>query len=271
MRFKEDNQRQTLFNFWVKVLPMKTSDIGHRERTQLPAGKFLLALVTALIFTPSPTFAEIEFNELTNNYRVSQTGCVVGDVSGSSVAIAENFQHLQNTLANTQKKHGPYSEEYANQALQIGFYFAELGHKHQARETLTEALHLNRINQGLFTDAQIPILDCLLRLDAAEEKWNNVHELFVYLEQLYRNIYTPNDPRLAYGLARVSEWYVLAHNNNLDGKWFQHLINARNLLESRYELARQTAREKDLRNTVLWKNLDYSRNVIFSMRMNSGH
>lgn len=239
----------------------------------------LSALVSSLTFCSavsifsllaSSATAEIEFNALAGNYNVGELGCVLSGRYGSSIEKIEHQKQLQSFLVATQQEHGPYSSEYGDQLMHVGYRLAEMGDTTKARQTLTEALNLHRVNHGLYTDSQVPILDCLLQIDAEEGNWSNVNELFVYLEQLYRNIYTPNDPRLAFGLARISEWYVIAHNSNLEGKWFQHLLNARKLLENRYEMAKLTTPEKRLRNTTLWKNLDYSRSVIFSLRMNSG-
>ncbi len=124
-----------------------------------------------------------------------------------------------------------------------------------ASRLLKEALHLLRINNGLYDASQIDTLDALIESEIALQNWETVDSYYTYMEHLYRRLYGVDDPRLEHGLQKVVAWHVNALNVNLDGKRMEHLQQASKLFKLRLQVAQLTLSADDPKLDFLYRNI----------------
>ena len=104
---------------------------------------------------------------------------------------------------------------------------------------MERALHIIRINQGLYSEPQIPVVERLIKCNVAVENWEAVDENFRYLQFLYTRLFDQGGLRWDYGIAQVANWHVIAINNNLGTDRKEHLREANKLFKLRLIYAEQ--------------------------------
>ena len=118
-----------------------------------------------------------------------------------------------------------------------------------------QALHVTRINHGLYSETQIPLLEDIIESDIALRNWDAVDRHYAYMEHLYRRLYKIDDSRLEIGLQKVSSWHINALNTNLDDKRIEHLQHANRLFRLRLQVAELTLNADDPKVEFLHQNI----------------
>lgn len=126
-----------------------------------------------------------------------------------------------------------------------------------------EAIHVLRINQGLYNPAQLDLLDAMIESEISLQNWEQVDRHYAYMENLYRRLYDITDPRLETGLQKVVSWHVNALNLNIDGKRIEHLQQANKLFKLRLHIARSTLRTDDPKLDFLNRNIEIYERQLF--------
>lgn len=151
---------------------------------------------------------------------------------------------------------GAYDQRQIESLEDLGRLSQEEGEHQQALMLFKQALHVARINHGLYHELQIPIVDDIISAEIALKNWEEVDNFYAYQEHLYRRIYDMDDPRLEVGLRKVSAWHVTALNVNLDGKRIEHLRKANKLYKIRKEVAERTLSSDDPKIAMLARNVE---------------
>lgn len=139
-----------------------------------------------------------------------------------------------------ESEYGPYDFRLQEPLGNLGRQLQEAGKHEEALIAFDRALHVTRINRGLYDESQIEVVDSLIESNSALANWDSVDRHYRYLQHLYRRLYHVDDPRLEIGLQKVVSWHVSALNVNLDGKRIEHLRQANKLFKLRLEVAGQT-------------------------------
>lgn len=158
---------------------------------------------------------------------------------------------------------GAYDSRLAEQLTSLGDSLKGNGEYSAAAEVFNRALHLTRVNYGLYHQSQEAIVDRLISVEIAQRNWAAVDDRYAYLELLYRRIYSMDDPRLEVGLGRVTDWHVTAFNVNIDEKDIEHLRQAHKLLKLRLGIAQRTLDNDHPRIEALARNISYSERQLF--------
>jgi hypothetical protein len=79
-----------------------------------------------------------------------------------------------------------------------------------AIQTLDRAIHVNRINSGLYTLEQIPVVEQLIQSHMALGDWEEADIYNNYLYHVQRKAYGFDDPRLIPVLERLATWNIQA-------------------------------------------------------------
>ncbi|GJM12678.1 MAG: hypothetical protein DHS20C12_10810 [Pseudohongiella sp.] len=137
------------------------------------------------------------------------------------------------------------------------------GEHEKAAVLFKQALHIARINQGLYHESQISIVDDIISAEIALQDWEEVNNYYAYQEHLYHRLYDIDDPRLELGLQKVSGWHITAVNVNLDGKRIEHLRKANQLFKLRMQVAQNTLSQDDPKLRMLSKNIEIFERELF--------
>jgi tetratricopeptide (TPR) repeat protein len=150
---------------------------------------------------------------------------------------------------------GPYDYRLAEPLQSLGSQLEATGNYNDALLVYQQALHVTRVNNGLYHESQVELVKRIIENNKALQNWEEVNNHFAYLEHLYRRIYEVKDPRLEIGLQQVVSWHVNALNINLDGKRLEHLQKANKLFKLRLKIAELTLTPDDPKFAFLHRNI----------------
>ena len=177
-------------------------------------------------FTPSTTKA---------HYTSSQPDTGIA----ADLIVDEELVEYTQLLQRIESDFGPFDARLEEPLLSYGDMLAQRGDYSDARAILDRALHVTRINQGLYSEAQIEIVERIIDCNVAQEQWEAVDENFRYLQLLYTRLYERGTDQWHYGIAQVSDWHIVAINNNLTSDLNDHLREANKLFTLRLAMAKE--------------------------------
>ena len=159
------------------------------------------------------------------------------------------------TIRTLQSNFGAYDQRQIESLEDLGRLSQSAGEHQQALLLFKQALHVARINQGLYHESQISIVDDIISAEIALQNWREVNNFYAYQEHLYRRLYDMDDIRLEAGLRKISAWHITALNVNLDGNRIEHLKKANKLFKLRMQIAENTLNLGDPKFSMLEKNI----------------
>jgi tetratricopeptide (TPR) repeat protein len=209
----------------------------------------LLAMLSIALL-PSDSFAQGLSLNLTND--------LVPSIDPASRAIT--------TL---ESDFGAYDQRQIESLEDLGRLNLSTGEHQQALVLFKQALHVARINQGLYHASQISIVDDIISAEISLQNWEEVNNYYDYQEHLYRRLYGMDDSRLEAGLRKVSAWHITALNVNLDGNRIKHLRKVNKLFRLRMQIAENTLTLNDPRFAMLARNIEtFERELFLSSDLN---
>ena len=147
-----------------------------------------------------------------------------------------------NLLATT---YSPFDTAQLDSLLSSGIRSQESGNHEQALVAFQKAFEVARIQNGLFSESQVPIIESIISSEIDLKRWEAVNKNYEYLEHLYGKIYTVNNPEFNLALQKISSWHVNALDLNLDGQRVKHLRKAHKIFKKRLQIAKVTAAPED--------------------------
>ena len=152
----------------------------------------------------------------------------------------------------------------------LGRFSQSSGEHRQALVLFKQALHVARINQGLYHESQISIVDDIISAEIALQNWGEVNDFYAYQEHLYRRLYDTDDSRLEAGLKKASAWHITALNVNLGGNRIEHLRKVNKLFKLRMQIAENTLSLDDPKFAMLARNIEiFERELLLSSDLNN--
>lgn len=112
----------------------------------------------------------------------------------------------------------------------MGRVLLQLGHHEEAIESYQRAMHIQRVNNGIYSLAQEPMLRGLVNAYQAVGDMSNASIAFQHLYGIYTTSLSADDPQLVDFLREKSHWHLLAYNRNPARSALEHLIHAQQLL-----------------------------------------
>ncbi|MEX0964133.1 MAG: hypothetical protein WDZ52_08875 [Pseudohongiellaceae bacterium] len=167
------------------------------------------------------------------------------------------------SLLTAESEFSAYDRQQIEQLADLGRLNQSAGEFQQASSQFRQALHVARINNGLYHESQITIVDDIIDAEISLRNWDEVNNFYAYQEHLYQRLYKMDDPRLEAGLKKISAWHINALNVNLDGKRVDHLRQANKLFKLRMQIAENTLSMDDPQVAVLARNIKICERELF--------
>jgi hypothetical protein len=104
-----------------------------------------------------------------------------------------------------------YSVELREQYDALGTLLQRAGEHAEAIKVLDNAMHIDRVNGGLYTLDQIPIVEKLIGSHGALGNWSDVNDLHGYLFYIQQRTYKEGDPRLLVAMEDWADWNVASY------------------------------------------------------------
>ena len=174
-----------------------------------------------------------------------------GQASGE-VARADD-RYLEQ-LAALEERGGPYADALAEPLASLGRHYRIRGEFEQALQAYRRALHVVRVNDGLYSRRQLPILRELLQVYRESGDMAALDERYEYYFRLYGNGMAPfTDARLRAGIEYL-RWQREAVRLGLDGEDLRRLVD---LIELNERIMGEVALDSSL-DPVWYRQLVYS-------------
>src|SRR3990172_3466917 len=124
------------------------------------------------------------------------------------------LQYL-NIIAEQEKLHGAYDPQLSEQLLGLGLLYQNLEQYEEADKALSRALHIRKVNDGLQSMTQVPVLEALLKANTAARNWDELDENYHLLLWVHQRNLDPGDPEMLTIYNRVGSWLNSAYANRL--------------------------------------------------------
>ncbi|MFA5679075.1 MAG: hypothetical protein WC953_11835 [Pseudomonas sp.] len=137
----------------------------------------------------------------------------------------------------------------------LGNVQQQLGMHEEALQSFRRAMHIQRVNNGIYSLSQEPMLRGMMSAYEAMRDLDSADESFERIFGLYTRNYDRHSPEMIGMLKEKSDWHLRAYSRNPDRKSLHHLGNAYRLM---VEALNTVSAETPVGNVTLlplWRNL----------------
>lgn len=121
-----------------------------------------------------------------------------------------NIQQFSESIADSEILAGAWGNNLVEQLNSLGALQQRQGDHLGAIETHERAIHVQRINSGLHTIEQTPLVEQMIDSFIAMGDWTRVDVYQNYLFYIQQKFYGNNDPRLIPALGDLANWHTRA-------------------------------------------------------------
>jgi len=175
-------------------------------------------------------------------------------VSELETALDKSIDDYRSAIAQREAEYGPFDAELSEMSYSLG---KTLQHRHrfyEAMEAYHRAMYLKRVNNGVYSLSQEPMLRGIIASQSALGNSEAASESYQQLLWLYSKTYGDRDPHLIAIMDEVSRWHLRAYRASGRRDDVQHLHLARGLSTYAQEIAAEHYGELDLKQVALLQN-----------------
>jgi hypothetical protein len=133
-------------------------------------------------------------------------------------------EFLSSYLGSNEASSGPYSTELALQHSREGASLHERERYSQAVVAYGRAIHLLRINDGLETPLQVPLLQQVIEAELAQGKYVDADNHQRYLFRIQRENLRASDPEMLLAVEQFADWQRNAYVSELDRERYPRIL-----------------------------------------------
>ncbi len=127
---------------------------------------------------------------------------------------------------------GPYHEQSSEALYGFGIALKRQGFYHEALSTLERAMHINRVNHGLHSFSQTPILRSIIDIQKTLHQFEEVTTGYNRLLRLFRKNHASNDPALVPVLQELALWHADVYQLDNSTNRVDHLTAAQSFINA---------------------------------------
>lgn len=168
-------------------------------------------------------------------------------IGGQDAATRYDIREYQAQVYQLESMHDAYNADVSEAVAGLALAYQHAGDHEEAIKSLQRALHINRVNYGLYHVSKIPLIEHLIFSQASIKDWEAVEKGYSALMQLYSRNYEETNPNLLPGLAKMIRWQWFAFGANLNEQPMNNLLLAREFLLHTIGIIKFNYGEDDLR------------------------
>jgi tetratricopeptide (TPR) repeat protein len=123
---------------------------------------------------------------------------------------ADSIRQYNSAVTDIELDGGAWDGSLVEELASLGRLQQQQGNHVGAIETLDRAIHVNRINSGLYTLEQVPVVEQLIQSYMALGDWEQADIYNNYLYHVQRKAFGVDDPRFIPVLDRLATWNIQA-------------------------------------------------------------
>ena len=152
---------------------------------------------------------------------------------------------LQQRLGELQSEEGIYSPALSELYSDLGALSTDLGDLDDAVEQYNQALQIARINTGLYSEQQIPLLHALIDSQLRREDWQKVDDLAHLSLHMHERLYSQQDPLYLAAAEDFGKWKLRMVTENLLNMGLQRRLDTARELSQFYARLLEVKSEQD--------------------------
>jgi len=122
----------------------------------------------------------------------------------------DSIQQYSSSVTDIEGDGGAWDGNLVEELAAMGSLLQQQGDHASAIQILDRAIHVNRINSGLYTLEQIPVVEQLIQSYMALGNWEQADVYNNYLFHVQQKAFGADDPRLIPVLDRLATWNIQA-------------------------------------------------------------
>ena len=150
----------------------------------------------------------------------------------TSAPLASYYSTLQ-----SYETEGPYHQNSSEVLYSLGLELQKGGQHGKALKALRRAMHINRVNDGLNSYSQAPMLRSIINSQKSMVRIEPVTNSYNQLLRLHIATYGRHDPRIGPLLNELGLWHLDAYQFDESENRIDHLTSAYSLIMSALQLS----------------------------------
>ncbi|MEH6543262.1 MAG: tetratricopeptide repeat protein [Porticoccaceae bacterium] len=176
-----------------------------------------------------------------DNSLAIEAPIVAGDnsVSSQQLLLSRELKAFQNAI-DKNEEHGPYNPALAETYYGLGLQLQRSGQHEAAIKLFSQTMHIERINQGIYSLAQSPALRGVINSRKALGQLEETTEDYYRLLWLHQKSLDPTNPEVIPVFLELSRWHLTAYEFDNSSESIGHLTTANQLIIKALKLAQQS-------------------------------
>lgn len=164
-------------------------------------------------------------------------------------ANKEDYEHRINEI---EANGGVFDGAMLPELIGLGILHQEQLKHEEAANAFQRALHIIRVNEGLYSTKQLPVIDFLIESNASRQEWKQVADSYDMMYWLFRRNYADDDPRQLQGVKRLRSWYIESYNKDTGRSLEQLFTNAETLYKQGLKIMLNCTDGDQRQSLCLW-------------------
>ncbi|USD22214.1 tetratricopeptide repeat protein [Microbulbifer variabilis] len=160
---------------------------------------------------------------------------------------SEAVEYYRERIEDLEAEYGAYGIGIDEQLLGLATALQKAGAHEEAATEFRRAMLVNRVNEGLYSLSQIPMIERLIESQIALNQWEEANDNQQYLYWLHEKNYGKKDPRMLPVINNLSRWHLQSYVEKKGETLVEHLINATKLYTLAVDIISKNFGSNDLR------------------------
>ena len=144
--------------------------------------------------------------------------------SEEAVLVSPDTASYQFYITDLESRLGPYAPGLSEQLLGLGTVYQKQGLHAEAAAVFKRGVHVARVNSGLYSEAQIPLLQRLIQSLMALGDFETADERQYYLFRVQAEVYGRQSEEMSIAMLERAEWEREAYYLSLGDSSFMRLL-----------------------------------------------
>lgn len=131
-------------------------------------------------------------------------------------SVLSRIAEYERALADLEETYGPYTQDLTEELHALGKLYEQAGNHGAAIATYEKAVHILRVNNGLFTLEQISLVEDIIRNYQATHDFREADNRQEYLYYLKQKNYQDGQPEMIRAMFDWADWNVQAYYRRLE-------------------------------------------------------
>jgi len=182
----------------------------------------------------SDTGAATSQSQAESTEEAARSAAEQAAATARSLEISREIARRETLIDDLRYSAGVYSEELSEVQADLGAYLLEVEDFEKAAQIFTEALQIARINTGLYSEDQLPLINALIASNTKMKAWSQADDFQSLHIHIADRLYSTADGRFLHAARQYGDWRFRVMSENLLDDSYQGLARTAEDLSEYY-------------------------------------